>query len=300
MTVAGTGPQDCWQILGIDCTGEERAIRRAYAAAIKRHRPDQDPEGFKRVRTAYEDALDEARLASPDDFEDADDDELEIAGETAPNDATGELTFTVDDTGALVAIDADGRRTGEEVPPEAIAAFEESDLPDVILLEKLVARMEEAFELAHRDQRGRAIEDILGELAQMSLKTRPVFDELLLEHLIHDADLSARPEGYWSELPLPVWRKMDRTFGWSENELSIIKEYGEEATEPLFARLDELRHRATAGSVPASVTGKPEPRRLGRSDAEMPDVKPKKSWWIRWLPYLVALYVIKFLIEVSS
>ena len=37
------------------------AIKRAYFAALKRSPPHADPEGFKRVRTAYEDLLEPTR-----------------------------------------------------------------------------------------------------------------------------------------------------------------------------------------------------------------------------------------------
>lgn len=47
----------CWQTLGIAPTSDEAAIKKAYAARIREHRPDRDPEGFRAVRAAYEEAL---------------------------------------------------------------------------------------------------------------------------------------------------------------------------------------------------------------------------------------------------
>ena len=47
----------CWQTLGIAPTSDEAVIKQAYAARIREHRPDRDPEGFRRVRAAYEEAL---------------------------------------------------------------------------------------------------------------------------------------------------------------------------------------------------------------------------------------------------
>ena len=48
---------DCWHILGIAPTRDEAAIKRAYAQLLKKHRPDRDPDGFIRLREAYETAL---------------------------------------------------------------------------------------------------------------------------------------------------------------------------------------------------------------------------------------------------
>lgn len=46
-------------VLGLasDQVGDPKAVKRAYAVMLKRHRPDQDPEGFARVREAYDTLL---------------------------------------------------------------------------------------------------------------------------------------------------------------------------------------------------------------------------------------------------
>lgn len=51
-----------WQVLGLAPTDDVRAIKRAYAACLKRCRPEDDPEGFARLRSAYEMLL--ARVAA--------------------------------------------------------------------------------------------------------------------------------------------------------------------------------------------------------------------------------------------
>ena len=47
-----------WSILGLEPdTANEKQVRSAYARLLKVHRPDQDQEGFQRLRSAYEQAL---------------------------------------------------------------------------------------------------------------------------------------------------------------------------------------------------------------------------------------------------
>jgi hypothetical protein len=49
-----------WDELGIAPCDDAKAIRRAYAARLKKLDPDRDPEGFARLRSAFERALDGA------------------------------------------------------------------------------------------------------------------------------------------------------------------------------------------------------------------------------------------------
>lgn len=50
-----------WEFLGIAPTEDESLIKRAYLAKLPLHHPEEDPEGFKQLREAMEDALKTAK-----------------------------------------------------------------------------------------------------------------------------------------------------------------------------------------------------------------------------------------------
>lgn len=46
-----------WELLGIESTGDKRAVRRAFAEQAKLHHPEEEPEYFARLNQAYREAL---------------------------------------------------------------------------------------------------------------------------------------------------------------------------------------------------------------------------------------------------
>lgn len=46
--------EDPYEILEIAAGATEAEIKQAYFAKVRRHPPESDPEGFKRIRAAYE------------------------------------------------------------------------------------------------------------------------------------------------------------------------------------------------------------------------------------------------------
>ncbi|MCR4650741.1 MAG: hypothetical protein K5662_03190 [Lachnospiraceae bacterium] len=53
-----------WRVLGIDPTVDKAVITKAYRAKLKNTNPEDDPEGFIKLRGAYEDALEYAKTGN--------------------------------------------------------------------------------------------------------------------------------------------------------------------------------------------------------------------------------------------
>ena len=52
---------EAFLVLGIEATKEEKAIKNAYREKLATTNPEDDPESFKRLRGAYEEACRYAR-----------------------------------------------------------------------------------------------------------------------------------------------------------------------------------------------------------------------------------------------
>lgn len=46
--------EEAFEVLGLAASSPVRELKRAYRAQVVAHPPDRDPEGFRRVREAYE------------------------------------------------------------------------------------------------------------------------------------------------------------------------------------------------------------------------------------------------------
>lgn len=63
-----TALENPYNILGVERTASESEIKQAYFALAREHQPERDPEGFKRIRAAYEKLRSGGELAETDLF----------------------------------------------------------------------------------------------------------------------------------------------------------------------------------------------------------------------------------------
>jgi hypothetical protein len=127
-----------WQVLGIAPTEDTRAIKQAYARALKQTRPDVDPEGYQRLRECYEWALGwvewkrEHPEESADESEDADEPapiavRMPEAAATAAELDDGEHTPSSPSPVDHAEVQAQAARAAESHEPRAADSIAEAD-----------------------------------------------------------------------------------------------------------------------------------------------------------------------------
>jgi len=169
-----------WKILGLAPTRDRSAIRRAYAQKLKQTHPEDDPEGFQRLREAYELALASSEPEAPTPLYWGPDEEEEPSFSEP---------FEGEPVSALSALE-------EETPPPG----QQSRL-DQLKLQLLRA-------LYDKDD-NRALfswEEIRSLPSMVAIETKWRFEEWTLWTL-HDRELSPPPS---------LVRAMDAVFDWTE------------------------------------------------------------------------------------
>lgn len=179
----------CWQTLGIAPTSDEAAIKKAYAARIREHRPDRDPEGFRAVRAAYEEALRLRAYIRPHHEKKM---QRRRAAEAAPDAASDAMTDQSSPAAAETPhIPPDTAYYGyiAALPPEITEALREPE--NVAYLERPAPPERETAPHDYRDRPADTRENPAALLARLQSEWQDASDDKLLAILQAQADEAA-------------------------------------------------------------------------------------------------------------
>lgn len=160
-------PPSIWQTLGIDPTRDPQQIRRAYARRLKSTNPEDDAEGFKTLRAAYEQALAHVGRAGP------------IASASAGADTAAKEASETERPPAPPISDAKGRHIAACRRLAALVGA--SEPPDPVALDQA---LEAVLSSPALDEIGVRVDTDLW-LAQLIAHNRPRSDPLLDKTIAH-------------------------------------------------------------------------------------------------------------------
>lgn len=230
---------DPWQFLGIAPTEDPFAIKRAYAALLKQNNPQTEPEGFQRLRAAYEAALfDARRRAAENDAGNVDTARPAAAAEDRSEDSAASPEQAAAENAAMPS----------EQPPHVQEFIREAQrlldaMREILLSEKKRSKMEE-WETVLRDP----------ALDNMEVRLRLSFG--FLEYTCHtvEQDPSLQLPIVW--MPHEIWQRLDSVFGWTGMELELHRYYPPQWLQFFMSRLHEAYGREPVQILPATAAAK--------------------------------------------
>ena len=297
---------DCWQILGIEPTDDERAIKRAYAKQLKTTRPDDDAAAYQRLREAFDYAL----AVAPHICIDADGDEDEDAdGDIWPSENHGQpetgQTGCSDGTSAIPPAWENGSNGNgdeetverpSESPFDGTSAASDTDKAfsdgrDIHSPEYLLSKLEQWFNEAGSEGLLHRLGEFRASLDGMSWDEGEQMSRYCLDFL-HKHDITH---------PL-LWSEWSDTFGWPHESAADTDEgfsdgpYAAILPEELETRLEAwfeqggcnslLEHReqifAMLGQMP--LGGSEEASYMCAAFLRRHDIYDRPLW-IEWSDY---------------
>lgn len=201
---------NCWECIGISPTADKKSIKRAYATQLKLHHPEDDPEGFKTLRSALEDALEQAKyLSASESFIPSGDAEEKPIHEKPDDEKTIKHNGDESISAELNAVDID--------EPEKV--FEK--------LQKKIIEIYSDFE----------------QRIQLSVWEAALSEEQLvnLEVKQNTAYWLFGFIGHYPFIPETVFSYLDNRFYWYENYVSLKREFDEDFTNSVFDRFSRAK-----------------------------------------------------------
>ena len=246
----------CWQTLGIAPTSDEAAIKQAYAARIREHRPDRDPEGFRAVRAAYEEALRLRAYIRPHHEKKM---QRRRAAEAAPDAASAAMADPPRENPPAAAetphIPPDTAYYGyiAALPPEITEALREPE--NVAYLERPAPHERETAPHDYRDRPADTRENPAALLARLQSEWQDASDDKLLAILQAQADEAALQHIDLRSDYLDALRQhlasrdhLPRSTVWAGEQYQLHRSHDAEYRRRYLAALVALRQR------PAFVT----------------------------------------------
>ncbi|CAM5781187.1 tetratricopeptide repeat protein [Brevibacillus borstelensis] len=208
-----------WEFLGIEPTSDQGAIKRAYARLLKTYHPEDDPEGFQRLREAYEHALREAKF---------------LQEAAASGDAAGSVFVLDPEEEAAPAAEAvwtgvreQGPREGEAleagVPEQAgerLASRSFSAGKEPATPEELAEHFISQVTVLYADFPSR-----IDREKWVALLEKEEYWQLEVKQRTNKEMLTFLMEKY--HLPRQIWRLLNDYFFWTDQEMELSQEFPE-------------------------------------------------------------------------
>ncbi len=216
---------DCWQLLGVEPNSDTKKIKLAYSKLLKETRPDENPDGFQELRSAYKAALSLAKLDIAKSSENSVNKELIQQEQSKPNGPYEGSSESANDSPV------------ETDKASSISISEVVDTELEVEWADLISSAEKLVELPHQENRQKDWEELLTSTILIDLQHRENTSKRIF-CLVADACLDDErvPE---KKINAEVLEYLNHEFQWEKNRTRLLAFFGEERVDAIFDRLEE-------------------------------------------------------------
>jgi len=200
------------EILDIPYDSDLKTIKKAYAKLLKIYNPEDDPEGYQRLREAYDTAI-------------------KYAKNNEQQNLHTNLIENISDEVSMLEDEAD---VNEEIIKRQYRNIDNSyeQQSNNNINKQIEEFLDKVNELYNDDSLKKDIktwEELLNMDVIWNVYSAPIIEDYMFEFLVSHKDL-----------PLNIWYVLDYYFNWTKKERNLYKKYDIETVEEVFKTLQNI------------------------------------------------------------
>lgn len=216
---------NCWETLDLAPDADEKKIKLAYSKLLKITRPDEDPEGFQRLRQAYKSALDEIKFQATQ----SNSKTLIPVAETSESDTINETTKTSSEV--VFKVDGLKQPAAAKNKVDIATTGTESDWAEFI------ETAERYLQLPTKINSVNDWKELISASILVDLQYRQAASERIF-CLVADANLDTERPPELSIHSNTLKYLVDE-FQWETQRYNLLDRFGSERADAVFENLDE-------------------------------------------------------------
>ncbi|GEM_PF-2728727 len=196
-----------WEILGISYDSDLKTIKKAYAKLLKIYNPEEDPEGYQRLREAYDQAI------------------KAVKNNNKQQNLHINLVENINDE--LDVNEQIIKKQYENINNYYEEQNNNNDINQKI--EEFLDKLNEIYNDNSLKKDTEVWENLLNMDVVWNVYSAPIIEDYMFEFLLDHKDL-----------PLNIWYILDYYFNWTKKERNLYGKYDRETLEEVFKTLQNL------------------------------------------------------------
>jgi hypothetical protein len=216
-----------WDILEIPYDSDTKTIKKAYAKLLKVHNPEDDAEGYQRLRQAYDEAIMYSKknnVNQCDNTSNAEGLSYNIDSSTLQNSKEGNNQVLTEFNSSTYEYDEE--ISGKSSIVKICNEVQNTEININEQIEQFFYRLEEIYKNIYLRIDTTVWEELLNSDVLWNAESFKIIEDMLFNFLCTH-----------KYLPAEIWSKLNNNFTWSRNEIKLYNKYSETVVDEILKNL---------------------------------------------------------------